>query len=128
MQTLYQHQLYAMFPKCELWIESVTFVGHVISKEGIKVDPQKIAVVKKWPRSTTPIEIRSFLGLAGYYRKFMQKDVKFHWSDVCERSFQELKSRSTIAPVLTLQEDFGEGGVVVPNRDESSLVVEVKEK
>ncbi|XP_070013200.1 uncharacterized mitochondrial protein AtMg00860-like [Nicotiana sylvestris] len=83
------------------FLESVTFLGHVVSKEGIKVDPQNFAAVKNWPRSTTPIEIRSFLGLVGYYRKFVegfstlaspltkltQKMVKFQWSDAYERSF-----------------------------------------
>ncbi|XP_070032422.1 uncharacterized protein [Nicotiana tomentosiformis] len=138
-----------------------------VSSEGIKADPtQKISVVKNWPRPTTPTEIRSFLGLAGYYRKFVegystrasplikltQKAIKFQWSDACEKSFQELKARLTMASVLTLPEgidgfvrplakevhrlsslvirlaDSSEGGVIVQNRVESSLVVEVKEK
>ncbi|XP_070019696.1 uncharacterized protein [Nicotiana sylvestris] len=125
LQTLQQHQLYATFSKCEFWLESVTFLGHVVSREGIMVDPQKIAVVKNWPRSTTPTEIRSFLGLARYYRRFlegfstlaspltklMQKAVKFQWFDACERSFQELKSRLTTTSVLTLPE--GTEGFVV---------------
>lgn len=89
------------------------------------MDPQKIAAVKDWPRPTTPTEIRSFLGLAGYYRRFVegfstlaspltkltQKAVKFQWSDACEKSFQELKSRLTSAPILTLPE--GTEGFVV---------------
>ncbi|XP_070010335.1 uncharacterized mitochondrial protein AtMg00860-like [Nicotiana sylvestris] len=89
------------------------------------VDPQKIAAVRNWPRLTTPTEICSFLGLAGYYRRFVeefctlaspltklkQKAVKFQWSDACERSFQELKSRLTTAPVLTMPE--GKANVVV---------------
>ncbi|XP_070054553.1 uncharacterized protein [Nicotiana tomentosiformis] len=111
-------ELYAKFLKCEFWLESVTFLGHVVSGEGIKVDPQKIAAVKDWPRPTTPTEICSFLGSAGYYRRFVEgfstlaspltklteKEVKFQWFDACERSFQELKSRLTSAPVLTLPE------------------------
>ncbi|XP_070034521.1 uncharacterized protein [Nicotiana tomentosiformis] len=94
------------------------------STEGIKVDPQKIAAMKNWPRLTTPTEIRSFVGLAGYYRKFVdelstltypltkltQKAIKFQWLDAYERSLQELKSRLTMAPVLTLPE--GTGGFV----------------
>ena len=52
-------------------MESVAFLGHVVTKEGIQVDPQKIEAVSEWPRPTTVIEIRSFLGLAGYYRRFM---------------------------------------------------------
>ncbi|XP_070032360.1 uncharacterized mitochondrial protein AtMg00860-like [Nicotiana tomentosiformis] len=72
LQTLYQHKFYAKLSKCKFWLESVTFLGHVVSIEGNKVDPQKIAAVKNWSRPTTPTEIRSFLGLAGYYRKFME--------------------------------------------------------
>ncbi|XP_070046659.1 uncharacterized protein [Nicotiana tomentosiformis] len=94
-----------------LELESVTFLGHVVSREGIKVDPQKISAVKNWPTPTTPTNIRSFLGLAGYCRKFAssltrltQKVVKFQWSYACERSFQELKSRLTTALVLALPE------------------------
>ncbi|XP_070002912.1 uncharacterized protein [Nicotiana sylvestris] len=133
------------------------FLGHVISREGIMVDPQKIAAVKNWPRPTTPIEIRSFFGLAGYYRRFVegfsslaspltkltQKAVKFQWSDTCEKSFQELKSSLTTTPILILSEGtmgfvvycdasrIGLGCVLMQhgkNRAESSLVAEVKEK
>jgi len=68
LQTLHQHKLYAKFSKCEFWLESVIFLGHVVSSERNKVDPQKISAVKNWPRPTTPTEIRSFLGLAGYYK------------------------------------------------------------
>ncbi|XP_070010212.1 uncharacterized protein [Nicotiana sylvestris] len=121
LQTLQQHHLYAKFSKCEFWLESVVFLGHIISREGIMVDPQKIAAVNNWPRPTTPTEIRSFLGLAGYYMRFVkgfptlaspltkltQKVVKFQCSDACEKSFQELKSRLTIAPVLALLEGRG---------------------
>ncbi|XP_070002215.1 uncharacterized protein [Nicotiana sylvestris] len=125
LQTLQQYQLYANFLKCEFWLESVTFLGHVLFREGIMVDPQKIAAVKNWRRPTTPTEIHSFLGLARYYRRFVegfstlaslltkltQKAVKFQWSDACERSFQELKSRLTTTPVLPLPK--GTEGFVV---------------
>ncbi|XP_049351896.1 uncharacterized protein LOC125816341 [Solanum verrucosum] len=60
------------FSKCEFWLKSVAFLDHVVSDEGIRVDNQKIEAVKKWPRPTTPTEIRSFLGLAGYYRRFIE--------------------------------------------------------
>ncbi|XP_070013073.1 uncharacterized mitochondrial protein AtMg00860-like [Nicotiana sylvestris] len=73
LHTLEQHQLYAKFSKCEFWLESVAFLGHVIYEEGFMVDPQKIAAVKNWPRPTTPTEIRRFLGLAGYYRRFVER-------------------------------------------------------
>ncbi|XP_070008549.1 uncharacterized protein [Nicotiana sylvestris] len=72
LQTLLENELYAKFSKCEFWLESVAFLGHVVSREGIKVDPQKIEAVKSWPRLTTPMEIRSFLGLAGYDRQFVE--------------------------------------------------------
>ena len=97
LQTLRDHQLYAKFSKCEFWTESVAFLGHVVTKDGIQVDPKKIEAVSEWPRPTTVTEIRSFLGLAGYYRRFVQdfskiaapmtrltqKNVKFVWSDAC---------------------------------------------
>ena len=118
-------ELYAKFSKCEFWLNSVSFLGHVVAADGIRVDSQKIEAVKTWPRPTTPTEVRSFLGLAGYYRRFVegfssisapltrltQKSAKFQWTDACERSFQELKDRLTSAPVLTLPEGL-EGYVV----------------
>ena len=125
LQILKDRKLYAKFSKCEFWLKSVAFLGHVISGEGVQVDSQKIEAVKNWPRPTSVSDIRSFLGLAGYYRRFvegfssisapltklMKKEVKFQWSDACERSFEELKTRLTSAPVLTLPE--GTEGFVV---------------
>ncbi|XP_070054855.1 uncharacterized mitochondrial protein AtMg00860-like [Nicotiana tomentosiformis] len=64
--------LYAKFSKCKFWLDSVTFLGHVVSEEGIQVDPKKIEAVQNWPRSTSAMEIQSFLGLAGYYRQFVE--------------------------------------------------------
>ena len=72
LQTLREHQLYAKFSKCEFWLDSVAFLGHVVSREGIQVDPKKIEAVMDWQRPTTVTEVRSFLGLAGYYRRFVQ--------------------------------------------------------
>ncbi|XP_070045198.1 uncharacterized protein [Nicotiana tomentosiformis] len=72
LQTLYQHKLYAKFSKFDFWLESITYLGHVVSREGTKVDPQNISAVRNFPRPTTPTEIRCFLGLAGYYRKFVE--------------------------------------------------------
>ena len=125
LQKLREHRLYTKFAKCDFWLESVAFLGHVLSKYGIQVDPQKIKAVSKWPRSTTMTEIRSFLDLAGYYRRFVQyfsriaapmtrltqKNAKFVWSDACENSFQLLKEKLTTAPVLTLPN--GEGKFTV---------------
>ncbi|KAL5578553.1 hypothetical protein UlMin_020254 [Ulmus minor] len=91
------------FLKCEFWLDKVAFLGHVISKDGVAVDPAKIEAVSNWNQPRTASEVRSFLGLAGYYRRFVEgfskiatpltnltrKDVKFQWNDACERSFQE---------------------------------------
>src|SRR5262249_45402946 len=125
LETLRAHQLYAKFSKCEFWLDSVQFLGHVISKDGVAVDPSKEQAVLEWKATRTSSEIRSFLGLADYYRRFIQdfsslaspltnltrKEVKFVWSKECERSFQELKTRLTSAPVLSLPD--GSGGFVV---------------
>ena len=113
---LKEHQLYAKFSKCEFWLKEVGFLGHVISGEGIAVDPTKVDTVTNWEAPTTVGEIRSFLGLAGYYRRFIEqfskiakpmkellkKDTKFIWTDECEASLQELKKRLVTSPVLIL--------------------------
>ncbi|GAB2286684.1 hypothetical protein Dimus_039788 [Dionaea muscipula] len=98
---LRERQLYAKFKKCDFWLESVAFLGHVIDKDGISVDKTKINAVERWLRPTTVAEIRSFLGLAGYYRRFVEgfsaialpltsltrKGVNFVRTKTCERSF-----------------------------------------
>ena len=65
LQTLKGHQLFAKYSKCELWLRSMTFLGNIISSEGVEVDPRKMEAVKNWPRRLTLIDIRSFLSLAG---------------------------------------------------------------
>ncbi|KAH0735409.1 hypothetical protein KY285_011116 [Solanum tuberosum] len=124
-QTIKDRHLFTKFCKCEFWLQYVAFLGHIVSSKGIQVDSQKIEVVKQWPRPTSPIDIRRFFGLAGYYKRFVdrfsyiaspltkltQKKVKFQWSDDCEKSFTELKTRLTTAPVLTLPE--GSDGYVI---------------
>jgi ribonuclease HI len=117
------HKLYAKFSKCEFWLEKISFLGHILTAEGVSVDPRKVETVSNWQQPTNVSEIRSFLGLAGYYRRFIEgfsriarpitellkKEKKFSWTESCERSFQELKKRLTTAPVLTLpdiQRDF----------------------
>ena len=115
LETLKKEQLYAKLSKCEFWLNEVSFLGHIVSKEGIRVDPKKIEVVVEWKPPRNVIEVRSFLGLAGYYRRFvkgfsmtaalmtrlLQKNVKYEWSEKCQRSFDELKPFLTEAPILT---------------------------
>ncbi|XP_052723719.1 uncharacterized protein LOC108344536 [Vigna angularis] len=113
---LRERELYAKLSKCEFWMKEVQFLGHVVSAGGISVDPAKVRTVLEWesPRSVT--EVRSFVGLAGYYRRFIEgfskivapltqltrKDHPFAWTDRCESSFQELKQKLTSAPVLVI--------------------------
>jgi hypothetical protein len=125
LQKLRDEQLYAKFSKCEFWLEKISFLGHVISKEGISVDPKKVEAVVDWERPTNVHEIRSFLGLAGYYRRFVEgfsklsgpltaltkKNARFEWTEECEHSFQELKQRLVTAPILTLPS--GSDGFVI---------------
>jgi len=119
LHTLKKHQLYAKFSKCEFWLDKVHFLGHVVSKEGITVDPTKVEAVEKWPVPKSVTEIRCFLGLAGYYRRFVEgfsrlaapltaltrKDRRYEWTDRCEQSFREIKRRLISAPVLTIPEE-----------------------
>jgi hypothetical protein len=114
LQRLRAHKLYAKFSKCEFWLDNVKFLGHSISKEGISVDPSKVQEVMDWKPPKTVHQIRSFLGLAGYYRHFipdisriakpmtelLQKEVKFVWSEDCEKAFHTLRQHLTTAPVL----------------------------
>ncbi|XP_070045498.1 uncharacterized mitochondrial protein AtMg00860-like [Nicotiana tomentosiformis] len=72
LQTLREQKLYAKFSKGELWLDSVAFLGHVISGEGIKVDPKNNEAVQSWPRPTTATDIKRLLGLVGYYRRFIE--------------------------------------------------------
>jgi hypothetical protein len=118
LELLRKEKLYAKFSKCEFWINEVKFLGHVVSKKGIHVDPSKIEEIKNWKAPTTPTEIRQFLGLAGYYRRFIanfsklakplttltQKGEPFNWEDKQETSFQKLKHMLCSAPILSLPE------------------------
>jgi len=94
LNTLANHKLYAKRKKCDFWMEKVHFLRHVISKEGISIDPAKVATVVDWPRPTNITEVRSFLGIsriASPLSRLLWKDHKFEWTDECETSFQELK-------------------------------------
>jgi LPS O-antigen subunit length determinant protein (WzzB/FepE family) len=97
-------------------MENVTFLGHVLSAEGIAVDPSKVESVTKWEQPLNVTDIRSFFRMARYYRRFIENfskiaksmaellknNTKFELSEACEKSFQELKKRLTTTPVLTL--------------------------
>jgi hypothetical protein len=114
LQRLRDHQLYAKFRKCEFWIKEVPFLGHVVSLEGIMVDPGKVKEVLEWKPPTTVSEVRSFLGLASYYRRFvpnfskiakpitelLKKGNKYLWSEACDEAFKHLKRLLTTLPVL----------------------------
>ncbi|KAH0678933.1 hypothetical protein KY284_020018 [Solanum tuberosum] len=108
LKTLKYRQLFAKFSKCKFWLQSIAFLGHIVSIKGIQMDSQKMEAVNQWPIPTSLIDIQSFLGLAGYYKR---KKVKFQWSDDCEKSFAKLKTRLTTTPVLTLPE--GSDGYVI---------------
>jgi hypothetical protein len=106
--------LYAKFSKCEFWIKEVPFLGHMVSPEGIAVDPSNVKEVLDWKPPTSVSEVRCFLGLTGYYRQFilnftkiakpitelLKKGNKFIWSDACDEAFKNLKKLLTTSPVL----------------------------
>nr|GEV39990.1 putative reverse transcriptase domain-containing protein [Tanacetum cinerariifolium] len=118
LELLKKEELYAKFSKCEFWIPKVQFLGHVIDSQGIDVGLAKIESVKDWASPKSPMEIRQFLGLAGYYRRFIegfskiakpmtkltQKKVKFEWGNKQEAAFQLLKQKLCSAPILALPE------------------------
>lgn len=100
--------------KCKLFQTSVLYLGHVVSADGVMTDPDKVKAIKEWPTPKCLKEVRSFLGLASYYRRFIRgfadiasplheltsKAKQFQWSDLCEDAFQELKLRLQNAPIL----------------------------
>ncbi|GJW96928.1 putative reverse transcriptase domain-containing protein [Tanacetum coccineum] len=116
LELLNKEELYDKFSKCEFWIPKVQFLGHVINSQGIHVDPAKIESIKDWASPKTPMEIRQFLGLASYYRRFIkgflkiakpmtkltQKKVAFEWDDKQEATFQTLKHKLCSTPILAL--------------------------
>ena len=115
LQTLREKKLYAKLSKCDFWLKEVSFLGHIMSSEGIRVDPTKIEAIVNWKPPQNITDVRSFLGLAGYYRRFMRgffviaspltkllrKGIKFEWTDKCQNSFEQLKGMLVEAPLLT---------------------------
>nr|GEX31310.1 putative reverse transcriptase domain-containing protein [Tanacetum cinerariifolium] len=123
LELLRKEKLYAKIFKCEFWLQEVHFLRHVVNQSDIHVDPSKIEAVKNWKAPTTPLKVRSFLGLAGYYRRFIanfskiakpltsitQKNQKYEWGEKEEEAFQTLKNNLCDAPILSLLngiEDF----------------------
>jgi hypothetical protein len=116
LQNLQEHRLYAKLSKGKFWMKQVAFLGHIISKGGISVDPSKVQDVLSWNAPTSVCDIRSFLEFAGYYRMFIEgfskiskpmtelfeKDKKFEWTSACEASFQKLKKQLTTATILVM--------------------------
>ena len=108
--------------KCSLMKKKVSFLGHVISEQGVSTDPKKIKDVEEWPVPRNVKEVRSFLGLSSYYRKFVnqfstiakplhrltEKSVVFHWTPECEQSFRTLKTALCSAPILAFPQSEGE--------------------
>jgi hypothetical protein len=118
LDKLREYKYYAKLKKCAFWFSVVAFLDHVINQDGITIDPKNVASVVKWQRPTTVTEFWSFLGLAGYYRRFVHnfstiakpmtkltmKDIPFVWTLDCEVSFHTLKARLVSAPILVLPE------------------------
>jgi hypothetical protein len=116
LQKLQDYKLYTKLSKCQFWLKQVAFLGHVVSKGGISLDPSKVQDVLSWKAPTSVGDIQSFLGFAGYYQRFiegfsmkskpmtelLEKDKKFEWTPACEASFQELKKQLTTTPVLVM--------------------------
>ncbi|GJU29229.1 putative reverse transcriptase domain-containing protein [Tanacetum coccineum] len=126
LELLKKEKLYAKFSKCEFWIPKVQFLGHVIDSRGIHVDPTKIESIRDWASPKTPTEICQFLGLAGYYQRFIegfskiaksmtkltQKGVKFDWGEKEENALQLIKQKLCSAPILALPEGKERRGVI----------------
>jgi hypothetical protein len=119
LQKLRDNQLYAKYSKCEFWIDKVPFLGHIISNGGISVDPAKVKEIVVWSIPTIVTEIRSFLGLVGYYRRFieefskiakpmtslLEKGREFKWGEKCQESFNQLKKR-LMSPLVLVMPDL----------------------
>ncbi|KAI3706879.1 hypothetical protein L6452_24918 [Arctium lappa] len=134
LELLKREKLYVKISKYEFWLREVQFLGHVVSEDGIKVDPAKINAIKEWEVPKSPSEVRSFLGLAGYYRRFIQdfsriatpltaltrKSVKFVWKEAQEEAFSKLKERLSSAPILSLPNGL-EGFVIFSDASKLGL-------
>ncbi|KAK9808466.1 hypothetical protein WJX73_009373 [Symbiochloris irregularis] len=126
LQRLREHKLFASLPKCHFAVHETAFLGHIVSAEGVRPDPKKVSAVANWPVPRDLPELRRFLGLSNFFRKYIRgyttlvhpltallaKDVPFRWSSECQAAFVELKRALTTAPVLRLP-DFSKPFEVV---------------
>ena len=121
LEVLRTKQLYAKFSKCEFWLDKVMFLGHVIFADGVYIDLSKTAAIMNWEPSKNVTEVQSFLGLTGYYQRFVQdfsiiassltkllrKNLKFEWTPECQKSFDILKEKLITVLVLSLLVEEG---------------------
>lgn len=124
LQVLEKHQFYANEKKCAFAQKKIGYLGHVITKEGVSADPEKVEAMQKWPQPKNVTSLRGFLGLTGYYRRFvvsygrvartlteLLKKEGFLWSVEASRAFEKLKGAMCKLPVLRLP-DFTKPFVV----------------
>jgi hypothetical protein len=116
LQVLREHQLYAKLRKCSFYQRQIHYLGHIISEEGIVVDPEKVEAIREWLVLRNVVEVRSFMGLAGYYQRFIigfskiahpitslqRKEKNFQWTEECEKIFLRLKKLLTNTPILRI--------------------------
>eukprot|EP00253_Pinus_taeda_P029921 PITA_29921 len=152
LSCLRERQLYGKLSKCSFFQERIHYLGHIISGEGISVDPEKVKAIMDWPIPKNAHEIRSFMGLAGYYRRFVEgfskiakpittlqcKGVKYEWTEECNKAFSELKRLLTSTPILRvpdMDKDFtvctdaskqGLGAVLMQDRSNSICFQKIK--
>lgn len=117
LQVMQQHQLFTKQSKCMFGQQQLEYLGHIISREGVSIDPSKVEAMFKWPVPTSVKQLRGFLGLAGYYRRFIKgygevsrpltnllRQGGFHWTDEAMKYFNRLKECMSTAPVLALHD------------------------
>ncbi|GKE17915.1 putative reverse transcriptase domain-containing protein [Tanacetum coccineum] len=137
LDLLKKEKLYTKFSKCEFWLQEVQFLGHVVNSDGIYVDLSKIEAMKNWEAPKSPIEVRLFLGLAGYNQRFIakfskiaksltiltQKNKKYVWGDEQEMAFQTLKDKlcNVMRSSLDFYTKFYNSRGRAPNRCSSSI-------